>query len=172
MPRYGTIKRQYPRVEVLRGYDPNEPRTKTQAFPVKSGVTISSGQVISLAWDAALSQYEWVLGVTGTAMPYIALADSRDEDVQEADKLPALSVAGDFEIQTAFFKAGDTYNVDVPITFDGVTGDLKATTAGSGAAILGFITRNHGVENLAGKNSNAVNLDVVTFQTSYQLNPA
>ena len=52
MPTFGTVKRQYPRVEVLRGYNPNETQQLSQAYPVADGVTILSGQIISKNWNA------------------------------------------------------------------------------------------------------------------------
>jgi len=174
MPQFNTYKRQYPRVEVLRGFDPNEPFTRTVAAPVKSGVTILSGQVISLLWNGTTLQYEWILGVdTGNnagATPHIALSDSADYDVLEAGNLNGLSCAGQFEIETAFFKANDTYNIDVPLTYDGVTGNVKATTVAgdaAGAPILGFVTRNHGLKSLVGINSNCVHTDVISFNTKF-----
>jgi hypothetical protein len=129
MPTFGTIKRQKPRIEVLRGYDPNEPTTFTQTAPVKDNVTIQSGQVISLEYSLTESRYEWTLGVEGTnadanaiTMAYIALQDSTDEDVLSAGNMVGLSCAGQFEIESAFFasKIGatdQTYDVDVPITY-------------------------------------------------------
>ena len=188
MPRYGTIKRTKPRVVVLRGFNPQEPFQLSQAAPVASGVTILSGQVISLAWNSSLSQYEWVLGVATTgATPYIALNDSADYDVVEAGKLPGLSSAGKFEIRTPFYKTADAanFNVDVPVTFDGTTGNIKVWSfnAGAEAAIIGFVSRNHGVETLSsvgagspaiggnnGVDSSAVSpITTVTFTTNYQV---
>ena len=166
MPTYGTIKRSYPRGVVLRGYDPNEPKTLTQAFPVKDGVVVKSGQTISLAWSATNSQYEWVLGATAPATPYIALEDSTDEDVIEAGKLPALSCAGQFEIQTPYYNATGAYIVDTPLTYDGVTGSVKA--AGAGDPVVGFVTRIHGPVSLKGHNSSAVNLNVIIFSTGFK----
>ena len=191
MPQYGTIKRTLPRIGVLRGFNPQEPFQLSQAAPVASGVTIKSGQVISLAWNGTLSQYEWVLGVATTgATPYFALNDSTDYDVVEAGKLPGLSSAGKFEIRTPYYKAADAsgFVVDAPITFDGVTGNIKlwtlpGTTAAAGAAIIGFVSRNHGVETLSsvgagspaiggnnGVDSSAVSpITTVTFTTNYQV---
>ena len=189
MPQYGTIKRVKPRVVVLRGFNPQEPFQLSQAAPVASGVTILSGQVISLAWNSTLSQYEWVLGVATTgATPYIALNDSADYDVVEAGKLPGLSSAGKFEIRTPFYKAADAANfvVDAPVTYDGVTGDIKLwvqNTTAAGQAIIGFVTRNHGVETLSsvgagspaiggnnGVDSSATSpITTVTFTTNYQV---
>jgi hypothetical protein len=172
MPRSGYIRRQYPRVEVLRGYDPNEPRTLTQSFPVATGVTVLSGQVVSLAWNAGLDTYEWELGWSAGRVPHIALQDSADEDVLEAGKLTGLSSLGKFEIQTAFFKTGDTYNVDVPVSPDGVTGNLKAATLESGDPVMGFISRIRGPKDITGTNSSSVVKDVVVFTTNYSPNTA
>lgn len=59
MPQFGTIKRAKSRVRVLRGYNPNEPFTRTASFPVHQtlGVTdvLLSGQVIYALWNASPS---------------------------------------------------------------------------------------------------------------------
>jgi len=151
---YGTVQRVHPRVRVLRGYNPNEPQTLTQSLPVATAVTILSGQVISPKWNSVTSQNEWVLGKDSAAtLVYIALKDSADLDVLSAGTLPALSCAGKFEIQTPFYKTGDTYNEGVFLTADGVTGDLKATTAVSINDIYGVVTRQHGVTSIAAEDS-------------------
>jgi len=171
MPQFGTIKRQTPRIEVHRGFNPNEPHTLSAAHPVASGVTIVSGQVISKQWNGTTSQYEWVLGVAGAnIVPHFALNDSADEDVIEAGVLPALSAQGQFELSTPFYKDGDTYNDGVALTFDGVTGDVKATTAGSGEPILGICSKMHGLIDITGTNSNCVQKTVVRLATGYQVN--
>jgi len=182
MPTFGTVKRQYPRVEVLRGYNPNETQQLSQAYPVTDGVTILSGQVISKNWNAGRGQYEWVLGWTA-GIPFIAINDSADADIVEAGKLPALSSVGEYEIQTPFYKIADAANltVDVPVGPDGVTGNIKVVALKDGVPIIGYVTRNQGPKDLGptgagnnGSNSNAVvtNLKVVSFQTSYNPNPA
>ena len=170
MPTFGTIKRSKPRVVVLRGYNPQEPHTLTQAFPVADGVVIKSGQVVSATWSDPNQRFEWVLGGQAAKIPYIALEDSTDEDVIEAGKLPALSCAGQFEIQTPYFKAGGAYNNDTPLTYDGVTGDLKV--AAGADPIVGTVTRIHGPISLKGKDSSAVNLDVIIFTTGFKSVPA
>jgi hypothetical protein len=176
MPTYGIIQRAKPRLTVLRGYDPQEPTTRLASYPVADGVVIKSGQVISLKWNATEGRDEWVLGVlTDDAIirtPYIALNDSTDEDVIEAGTLPALSCAGQFELRMGFFKDGDTYNQDIPLTFDGVTGNVKATTWASGAPVLGVVSRIHGPINLKGQDSSAVDLDVIVFNTQFAINTA
>jgi len=189
MPQFGTIKRVKPRVRVLRGFNPQEPFTLSQAAPVSSLLAggaanadgIKSGQVISLVWVSANHQYEWALGCVAGLTPYIAYEDSTDADVIEAGKLTGLSCAGQFEIATPYFTAG-TYKVDVKVTFDAATGNIKvwpANTVAAGEPVIGFVSRNFGtaatldsredgIINLAGVNSSATSLDVVTFTTAHQ----
>jgi hypothetical protein len=150
----GTIQRSKPRLRILRGDNANEPHYLSQSLPVASGVTISSGQVISPKWNVTLSQYEWVLGKdTSADMCYIARKDSLDTDVQSAGTLPGLSCAGQFELQTGFFKTGDTYNDGAYLAADGVTGNLKVTARNSNELILGQVTRIRGAKDIAGEDS-------------------
>jgi hypothetical protein len=172
MPQFGTIKRLYPRIEVPRGFNPNEPHTQSAAHPVKSGVIILSGQVVTKVWNATINDYEWELGWVAGRVPHYAYNDSADENIIEAGKLVALSCVGQFEIQTAFFKADDTYNDGVHLSPDGVTGSLKAATLESAEPICGIVSKIHGPLSLAGKNSNVVNLNVIQFQTVYLSNTA
>jgi hypothetical protein len=141
MPTFGTIKRQKPRLEVLRGYNPNEPHTFTQAVPVAADEEILSGQLITEVYSSGEDRYEWFLGVYDTdgnpladstaiaaaaaggtlAKVFVALQDSTDEDVLSAGNLVGLSCAGQFELESAFFAANvaaaaQTYNVDTPLT--------------------------------------------------------
>ena len=111
MPTFGHLKRDFPRLEVLRGFDPNEPRTQTAAYRVKSGQTILSGMVVTPTWNAADNVYEWTVGMeSATAPVYFALQDSADADVLEAGNLVGLSCAGQFELQTAFYDVDGVYN--------------------------------------------------------------
>jgi hypothetical protein len=174
----GITTRAYPRVRVLRGWNPNEPQSLTQSLPVASGVTILSGQAISPKWNSSTSQNEWVLGLdSGATTLYVAVKDSTDLDVVSAGTLPALSCAGKFEIQTAFYKIGDTYNEGVFITADGVTGDFKAVAATTTTDnIYGVVTRIHGVSDLGPLGANEVSgvdvdgdgcIKVLTFSTLF-----
>lgn len=170
----GTITRTYPRVRVLRGYNPMEPQTLTRSLPVADGVTILSGQFISPKWNSSASQYEWALGLdSGTTEGFIALKDSADTDVVSAGTLPALSCVGKFEIQTPFYKDGDTYNSGTYLTADGVTGDLKAATLTGTAHIFGIVTNIRGVVDIAAEDSSAVRdntgkVTVLQFTTHFQ----
>lgn len=135
MPTFGHLKRDFPRLEPLRGYDPNEPQTQTAAYRVKAGEIILSGMVISPVWNSSDSVYEWQQGV-GTSLDvpvYFALQDSEDADVVEAGNLVGLSCAGQFEIEIAFFKEDDTYNEGTLLTV-GLTTDDWTLTAGKAAA--------------------------------------
>lgn len=168
MPQYGTIKRTKPRMTVLRGYNPMETAPGTESAPVASGVTIKSGQVISLVWNAVTLQSEWNLGTpANSGIPHFALQDSADQDVIEAGKLTGYSALGKFRLQTAYYKTGDTYNDAVPVTPDGETGDVKATTLESGAPIVGFVHLNRGPQSLVGVDSSASTLTVITIDTVY-----
>lgn len=165
---YGYIQRAKPKLQVLRGYDnPQKALIRKSSFPVTSGVTIKSGQVIYSDWNSANARYEWKLGCELGKTPYLANADSDDEDVISAGTLPGLSCAGQFEFRMPYFKTGETYQQDIPLTYDGTTGNVKPTTWGAGVPVLGILSRNHDVENLAGKDASAVNLDVVTFNSHY-----
>jgi hypothetical protein len=93
-PANGTYARTAPRVNVLRGYFGNEPMARSYSAPVTSGVTILSGQLISLTAGA------WVLGCLAGCEPFIAFADSTDTDVQSSGLLLGLSCAGQYKIET------------------------------------------------------------------------
>lgn len=142
MPTFGHLKRDFPRLEVLRGFDPNEPRTQTAAYRVKSGETILSGMVITPRWNAGDSVYEWAVGIGAVSdyYPiYFALQDSTDEDVLEAGNLVGLSCAGQFELQTAFYDPADTYNEGSLLT-----ACLDATDEAIAAAVLTALGRSSG----------------------------
>jgi hypothetical protein len=178
----GTYQRAYPRVSVLRGYNPNQPTTLQRAFGIKTGVTILSGQLISTYWNSTLLVYQWDLGV-GTAandLCYVALKDSADPDVVASGSLPALSCAGDFEIQTPFFNVSSpsSYIDGAYLVADGVTGNLIVSTLASATAaakaILGVVTRNNGLLDIGAFDSgvtpaaSAPFVPVIDFITRFQ----
>lgn len=194
MPLHGQLKRTNARVEVLRGYNPNEPQTLTQSHPVASGVTVKSGQVVYLKWNSTAARYEWKLGCEDGKVPYIALQDwdtsgttglgsfGYDPDVIEAGKLTGLSCAGKFEIQTPYFYASDTYPMDAPLTYvpnngsdvatgSGALGSLRRAAAGE--PVVGYVSRTSGQNSptdLSGVNSHVTNKDVITFTTNFDNN--
>lgn len=176
----GTVQRTKPRLSVLRGWEPNEPVTGQRALPVKAGVTIKSGQVISAKFDGTTARTEWVLGKdAGAALCYVATADSTDFDVVAAGLLVGIPFSGKFVIETPYYKSGDTYTNDIFLTADGTTGDLKATTLESGEPIYGVVrvpaeaTTNTGVVNVTASDSSAVApVTVLRLETMYLPNPA
>jgi hypothetical protein len=128
---YGTYQRIAPRVNVLRGYMGNEPYGRSYSAPVASGVTILSGQLISL------SSGSWVLGVTAGSEPFIAFADSTDTDVISSGLLLGLSCAGQYEIETAWFDNSVTYNESSLLV--ACTGGSSTANITPGVAALGAI---------------------------------
>jgi hypothetical protein len=176
----GTVQRAKPELAVLRGFDPNEPVTGQRSLPVKAGVTIKSGQIISAKFDGTTARTEWVLGKdAGAALCYVALKDSTAFDVVASDLLVGLPCSGKFVLETAFYKAGDTYTNDVYLTADGVTGDFKATTLESGEPIYGVVrvpteaTTNSGVVTVTKNDSSAVApVTVLRLETMYLPNSA
>lgn len=127
---YGFYSRPKRRVYVLRGFDGCEPKTFTKSAPIAAGYRkgeskeIVSGDVVSIVGG------EWVRGATENAIPYIALSDAADTDVEASDKLPALSCAGKFEIETARYDDGETYTEDSSVLRAHVNG--ATTTANEG----------------------------------------
>lgn len=177
MYNYGTVKRVKPRMTVLRGFDPNQPKNGTRAFRVASGVTILSGQLISAVWNADDSVYEWVLGLDASAnVAYWALQDSADYDVVSAGSLVGYSCLGDFELQTGYFVTGQSYPADTFLTpgTAGNVGSVTPTTLESGVPIVGIVTRNHAPVDLGDKgasgypsDSSSTSQEVITLATKY-----
>ena len=194
MPTFGHLKRDYPIMEILRGWNPNEPFTRTAAYPVASGVTIYSGMLIYPAWNNTNNRLEWSIADKDVAgihnLPiYIAQDDSSKEDVIEAGNLVGLSCAGQFEVQTCWFTTGQAYNEGVYLTIgdDGkvtpvTLADQNGATAGtttavpSNVVIVGQVTRAPGssgdaapydvtTQSNVGINSSAVATNVITFNT-------
>ena len=174
MPQYGIIQRTTPIMRVLRGWGPMEPHALTKSYPVASGVTIVSGQLIHPAWVSGNNRYEWNLGAAaaGAGPSYFAQDDSTKEDVIEAGVLVGLSCSGDYELQTAFYTTGNTYNDGTPLTGDtgGNLGTVVPTTVGSGSPIVGYVSGCHGPISLVGIDSSATNLNVIQLTTRHEAN--
>jgi hypothetical protein len=140
-------------MRVRRGYAGNEPRSLTFTAPVASGVTIYSGQVISLDNTGS-----WILGAPAGKTPYIAYHDSTDTDVKSAGgRLLGFSCSGKFTIETAYFTSGaGAFNAnDLALKADtaGNVGNVTlASSVKDTADIIGF-TSNGGLQNVATTNS-------------------
>lgn len=127
------------RVHVLRGFNGCEPDSFTKSRPVANGETIYSGQVMSLN-----SSGEWVLGQdTPGKTCYIALSNHDDTDVKASGKLPGLSCAGQFEIETPWYDDVDTYVEDTTkVVADSVELGSIGTDGGATVdTIIGKVTR-------------------------------
>ncbi len=135
-----------PRVQILRGWDLVSTSTLHQVHAVKAGEAIKSGMVISREWVSGNNRYEWVKGCVNGRAPFIAFQDATEADVVATEGLTGISISGDYEIQTGYFKTGQTYNADTLLTYDGVTGQVKPATEGQ--YVIGRVTRNYGVKTL------------------------
>lgn len=162
MENYGPIsQRLKPRIEVPRGYKPESYDSQMARYPVAEGELIQSGMHITPKWNATNDRYEWVIGVNGSSLDhYVALEDYNDPDVLQAGVLPALSCAGQYEIQTPYFKSDDTYLVGDKVTYDAATGNFKKYVAGVDSTdVLGTVTRK--IESVLGKNSHVKPFTIV-----------
>lgn len=135
----GYVKRTTRRVNILRGFDGADPTSFTEVAPVNADVAdpIVSGNVVSLNDDG-----EWVLGAAAGKIPFLALSDQVDTDVSAAGLVPAVSLAGKFEIEVTLF-ADDTYNIN-DVLVAGTSGDLGLLDKGAldgTADILGAVTK-------------------------------
>lgn len=184
MPTFGHLKRSYPILEILKGWNPNEPFTRTAAFPVKDGEVILSGMLLTPVWVNANNRMEWSIadkdtaGI-GTAAIYLAQDDYFKEDIIEAGNLVGLSCSGQFEVESAFYKTGVIYNEGVFLTV-GDDGKVAPITGTKGTeVIVGQVTRAPGnsaatgagtvntIGSVIGRNSGVVNTNVITFNTMY-----
>jgi hypothetical protein len=127
-----SYSRTAPRVNVLRGYAGNEPMARSFSAPVTAGITILSGQLMSL------SSGSWILGCAAGLEPFIAFADSTDMDVQSSGLLLGLSCAGQYEIETAWFDNTVVYSESSFLV--AATGGSSTANVSPGSAVLGNIT--------------------------------
>lgn len=103
----GTFQREFPRGQVLRGWDPQNPTTRTISLPVatdtldKTAGLIWKGQIISVNAEGT----EWVKGAaTGHDLVVaVANADTLEDDVQASGELLGLQCSGQYRFGTPFF---------------------------------------------------------------------
>ncbi len=163
---------------VRKGWNPLEPMRGNRSLPIKSSVTITSGQVIVPEWNGTTLQWEWNIAdysnsAHKTQVAHFAMQDSTFKDVVAAGKLTGVASTGQFEIQTGFYVASDVANFTggTPVTCgsSGDAGNVKSTTWGSGSPVIGIFTPDHhaGVIDLTGLKSEATDLTVVRFDTHW-----
>ena len=170
---YGLFgRRAKPRIEVPRGYvGVDTANALTAAYPVASGVTILSGQLIQPTSDE-----QWVLGgdpsTEFTAVPqfYFAINDSADADVIEAGKLPGLSSNGQYEIETPYFTAGSYAPGDLLVADPANPGNVKEWDGADTDDSVGVVIVGEVVKVLTGTQVMAKNSNVVPYATP--ANPA
>lgn len=177
----GVFLRAKPYLRVLQGFDPNEPQTRSRSAPVKSGVTVVSGNVIVLEYVSANAQWEWVLADRAEAahrkqVPHFALQDATDSDVAAAGQLTGLSCSGQFELQTGYFvtpSGGEPLTNGAALSYGtgANVGKVEAVLRGAGPTIpvVGFISGAHnaGAIDLTGQCSEATSNTVVQLTTTY-----
>lgn len=146
----GYYLKKFPSVQILRGWDPQEPTTLATTHPIATDaagepIDIADGQVISLNKAGTA----WILGVEADATPAqinsIAIAQDGTDiwDVMDADNnwdytdpqtvgsLVGLSCTGKFRIATPYFAKFDNagtayeYKAGTPITFCKTTDTIK-----------------------------------------------
>ena len=132
----GYVKRNTRRVNILRGFDGADPTSFTEVAPIADDEVILSGNLVHL------DDGEWKLGCPSGKIPYIALSDGVDTDVSASGLLPAISLAGKFEIEITRYANG-VYNESTPLVA-GTGGDAGLVAAGAydgTADILGQVTK-------------------------------
>lgn len=132
------VLRDFPRVNVTRGYAGNEPQAITKSAPVNSSATIKSGQPIALVSD------EWVQAnnTHSASQIYIAYHDSDDTDVVSCSKLLGFAILGEFEIETPWVNVdglavGDKLVVNASNDICEI-GNSNGGTAGT--AVVGYVS--------------------------------
>lgn len=176
MSDIGPYLRAKPKVNVLKGWDPQQPNHFAALAPVKTNVTIKSGQVISPWYNSATGLYEWALGwESGNGIPHIAIQDSDQHDVVAAGQLTGLSCAGQFRIRTPYYKTDPAvpYYDGALLVPDGTTGNIKAVANAAGIQVMGVVSNGlRGPRDIRAINSEAVSDDngmvlVIDFDTIY-----
>lgn len=163
--QYGHVYRTKPRINVLRGWPGNESTSLTWNATPKAAEGILSGMVICLDTNG-----QWIKATYALAnnkLVYWATADQSDTDVISSGKLLGLSVAGNYEIQTAYFDPLQTYAENTPLKVDTTAGQLTVaaiTTADD--EIVGICTRG-GKSNIATTDSQAQPVAGITYVLNF-----
>ena len=147
------VLRDFPRVNVTRGYAGNEPQAITKSAPVNSSATIKSGQAIALVAG------EWVQAdeTHSSSQIYIAFHDSTDTDVVSCSKLLGFAVLGEFEIETPWINVdglsvGDKLVVNASNDICELGNDNGGT---AGTAVIGYVSEIRDLGVRGHTNSNA-----------------
>ena len=134
----------FPRLQVVKGFDPMETLQAQILAPVASGVTIYSGQAVVRNENGEFmlpTQTE----LTANRLVAFAWQDSADTNVMYSGKLTAFPASGQFELVTPWFDTGVTFNIDDLLTVSVAAGKAGCVTkyvAGTttAAPIVGQVT--------------------------------
>lgn len=127
-------RREHARIQVREGYDPQTSKTRGIAHYLRGGQQVWSGMVISLSTTGSdvANRPEYVVGVPADAIQplvYFALTDYFDSSVEATRKIPGLSCRENYVIETAWYDDQADYDIEgTPLTWDGATGKVTATT--------------------------------------------
>ena len=160
---YGEYRRTKPRLNVLRGWKGNEPQSLSHVATPAAGVDIYSGQLITLNEFGKWVLYDY--DDHKTSVPYFAYSDAiwnaadtkilTDTDVASSGLLLGLSCLGEYEIQTAYFDATQTYAHGAAVKGSAsVPGSLTVGDYAAANAAVGIVSR-AGMEDIAKINSEA-----------------
>lgn len=159
----GVYQRAYPRLNVLRGWDPTNPSQRARRNAVtRNAGTFKQGHLISYSTSTSA----WTLGVTagfltGGGIPYVAMDDDTEYNVMATGLLTGISYADNYRYQTPFF-TGDpaTFVPGTQVTPDGTTGNVKV--AGTTDYIIGYVAQ-EGVVELAPTYSGSANTRAIGY---------
>ena len=134
----GTIKRDKPVLQILRGNAAGESSMLSASHPVLKTADVRSGMVIHPVWNSTLGVYNWVLGMGTNGEAYFATADKDSYDVQSSGKLTGLSSSGGYELATGYYDDTKTYMVGSLLT---ATAAGLVTLAASDDLVIGRVSR-------------------------------
>lgn len=156
---YGEYRRTKPRLNILRGYAGNEPQSITHSAKPKTGEAIMSGMLIVLDENGEFVKCDTDTAAHVGAVPYFAFQDQSDTDVQSSGLLLGISCLGEFELQTAYFDATDTWVHGSPVVKSATAGycDLGASALAT-VEVIGFASRG-GMEDIVSINTEATPVD-------------
>ena len=177
--RSGVTVRAHPQIIVLQGFGPETTFTRSRSMPIKSGVTIYSGQVV--VPELVSSEWVWALADRDVSahlvqIPGYAYQDSFELDVVDSGLLTALDADGQFTLQTGYYNVPSVpLTAGAFLTFGSTTnssvGKVETCARGGGATlpVIGVVCAPHnaGPISLVGQNSEASDLNVVQLNTRY-----
>ena len=179
VPAYGIVQSATPHMKMLRGWNPLNPGLNRNKSLPTNGLTIASGQVISV--NIVSSAEVWQIGVSAsTQIPFFAYQDSDDFDVVASGGLTGVSTQDQNELQTAFFNPSPTtvaYSNGVRLKADAVTPGLVTTALTTDRQTLGYLSRGTGPVDIAASNPGVTpdgsgQVLVLTIATDFQSNGA